>query len=197
MEKLLVSLMISVLLLLPGGVGVSGASSDSRMLQEVAGPDQIIKRAQGLPVIISRKHCLLALRPESLFPKAEEPVKFTLMIENTTGESWPFAMTDLKVYSEKQSLEILSPKKIVAEARKKYSMEEYKINREQAKALAPYVENKMQDLRDSLLKSGNIPPGGRAGGLIFIDVPQGTRTLTIEVAAPGELHKFRFDVIEL
>jgi len=197
MNKLLVSLWISILLLFLGGALATASTSGSRMLQGIAGPDQGIKQVHGLPVIVSNKNYNLALMPESMFSEMKDPVKLTLIIENPTEEPWPFSMKDLKVYSESKDLEILGPERIVTEARKKFSREEYKINKEQAKALAPYVEHKMQNLRDSLLKTGIIPPGGKIKGLIYIEVPQGTEMLTIEVAAPGEAHKLSFKVIEL
>ena len=133
----------------------------------------------------------------AIFPKINEPFKLTLVIANPTEEPWHFSTKDLKVYSNIKNLEILKPERVVAEARKEFSGDEYKISQEQAKALAPYVEHKMQNLRDSLLKTGDIPPKGKTKGVIFIDVPQGTELLTIEVKAPGELHQFSFKIIEL
>ena len=197
MKKLLVSLWFSILLLVLGGALTIASASGSRMLQGIAGPDQDIKQARGLPVIVSNKNYYLALMPESMFSEMKDPVRFTLIIENSTEEPWHFSMKDLKVYSESKDLEIIGPEMIVAEARKKFSREEYKINKEQAKALAPYVENKMQNLQDSLLKTGIIPPGRKIKGFIYVEVPQGTEMLTIEVIAPGEVHKFSFKVIEL
>lgn len=197
MNRAFVSLWISILLLFLGGALAIASTSGSRMLQGVAGPNQSVKQVQGLPVIISNKSYRLALMPESMFSDIRDPVKLTLIIENPTEESWPFSIKDLKVHSNVKDPEILGPERIVAEARKEFSREHYKINKEQAKALAPYVEHKMQKLRESLLKTGNIPPKGKITGLIFIEVPKGTEMLTIEVTAPGELHRFSFKVIEL
>ena len=197
MNKLLVSLFISMLFIAGGDVVAIASTPGSRMFQGVAGPDQEIKQVQGLPVIISKRNYYLYLMPESMFSQINEPVKFTLFIQNPTERPWAFSINQLKAYSNGKDLKILGPEKIVAEARKEFSREEYKINKEQAKALAPYVEQKMQTLRDNLLKTENIPPKGKIKGLIYIDIPKGSEMLTIEVKAPGETHKFSFKIIEL
>jgi len=70
------------------------------------------------------------------------------------------------------------------------------LNKEQQKALAPYLEDKMQRLREKILKTQIIAPKDRAMGLIYVRVPAGTEKLTIEVTLPKEKHTFDFHVIE-
>ena len=84
MNKLFVSLWISILLLFLGGTLTIAAVPGSRMLQGIAGPDQSLEQAYGLPVIVSKKRYDLALMPESVFPKINKPVKFTLIMANPT-----------------------------------------------------------------------------------------------------------------
>ena len=103
----------------------------------------------------------------------------------------------MKAYSGTKVLELLKPEKIIDEVRKEYSKENLDLNKEQEKALAPFVEDKIQRLRDKLLKTLIIPPKEKVTGLIAIEVPLGTKKLTIKVTTPKGNHKFDFSVIEL
>ena len=197
MKKLIIVSVFILSFFLIKSTVVESSASGSRMLREIVAPDQTLKRVQGLPLIISKKRYGIALRPESMFTELISPVKLTLIITNPTNEPWSFLLTDLKIYSEKSSLALLGAEKIIENARKEYSKEKLNLNPEQEKALAPYIENKMQDLRDKLLNSMTIQSGGQVMGLFVVYVPLGTKKMTVEVIAPGETHKFDFDVIEL
>jgi hypothetical protein len=180
-----------------GGVALGSSGPGTRMIKEIVGPDQVLKWMNGLPVIISEKLQSMAIRPETLFTELDAPLKFNLGIVNPTEKQMRFSIKDMRAYSGDAELEILEPEKIIDEARKEFSDGDYKLSQEERKALVPYVEEKMRMLRDSLLKSETIPPGGRVSGLIAIRVPLGTDRLTFEVTAHGEFHIFNFQVIEL
>ena len=180
-----------------GGIAIGSSAPGSRMIKEIVGPEQDIKWAKGLPVIISKKLHSIAITPENMFTELKAPVEFTLVLVNPTEKPWQFLIKDVKAYSGNTDLEILGSEKIIAEARKEFSEKEYKISPKDKKALAPYIEDKMQILRNRLLKPGTIPPGGKIMGLIAITVPKGTETLTVEVNSPGESNKFNFNVMEI
>jgi hypothetical protein len=135
--------------------------------------------------------------PDSLFPKAKEPVKLTLILSNPTDQTWSFSLSDIKARSKEKEPKILEAERVIENARKKFSQEKSKLSREQAKALTPYIEHKMQELRDSLVKAQDIPPGRKVTGVLFIEVPRGAETLILEVTAPKEIHKFSFQVIDM
>ena len=186
---------ITFLLLLIIG-NIATGSSGSRLLQEIVGADQSLKRYQGMPVIVSQKGYGVSISPETIIAKLEAPIAFIMVIKNPFKEPLQFSINDAKAYAEKKELEILDSEEIIAEARKNFFKKNYKLNKEQEKALAPYLEDKMQMLRDKLFKTQTIAPKGQVMGLIYVRVPSGTEKLTIVVAFPKEKHEFSFHVIE-
>jgi hypothetical protein len=172
-------------------------SSGSRLLKEVVSDGQTLKRVKGMPVIISKKQYEVAITPENILTELTAPINFTLLISNPTKKPVPFFIENIKIFSEKSHLEILKPEEIIERARKFYSKEEYQLDEEQEKALAPFVEDKMQMLRDSLLRTQIISPEAKTMGLMAILIPLNTEKLSIEVTISMEIHRFEFQVIEL
>ncbi len=77
-------------------------------------------------------------------------------------------------------------------------MKDYtKLSKEQMKALTPFIEDKMNRLRNECLKNQTIPPKKKGEGLFAIDIPMKTQKVTIEVTTPKDTHIFNFNIIDL
>lgn len=183
-------------LFLFGVVSITMGSSETRLLQEIVSADQTLKRVQGMPVIISKKEYVVSLSPESIITKPQAPIIFTMVIKNPFKDPLQFSMKDVRCYSNKNDLRILESDEVLKEARAEFPKEEYQLSKEQEQELASYIEDKMQMLNDKLLKTQTIAPNSQIIGRIYIQVPQGTERLTIEVIFPQEKHKFDFNVVE-
>lgn len=186
---------VAILITLALVSSVSGATK-TRLLQEAVAPGQRLERLHGLPVIISEKKYAVILMPETILLETATILQFNLVVSNGTGGPLSFSLDQLTAYSSQGKLKILSPDEVIANSRKFYSHEEYNISKEQEKALTPYVEEKMADLRKKLLQSRTIEPGENTRGIIDVEVPFGTEAFTIEVVTDGESHKFEFNVGE-
>lgn len=183
-----------VLLIMIGSIAVG--SSGSRLIQEIVGEDQSLKRVQGKPVVISKKEYGVSVSPESIITVMPSPIIFIVAITNPSKDPLQFSLKNLRCFSEKNDLRILESEEVISEARKDFSKDRYKLNKEQEQELASYIEIKMQMLKGKLLKTQTIAPKGQAIGSIYIQIPSGTERLTIEVTLPNEKHTFDFNVIE-
>lgn len=177
--------------------GISTGASGTRLLKEIVSADQKVKYVQSRPVIISKKHYRVHVAPKSILLEPKTSIKFTLVIHNPHGDPLHFSLTSIQAYSGEKTFPLLKPETVIAEARKEYSAKKLKLTKEQAKMLAPFVEDKMQRLRDELLKDQTIASQKTVVGLIAIDVPLGIEKLTIEVTTPKDTHKFLFNLFEL
>jgi hypothetical protein len=177
--------------------GVSIGASGSRLLKEIVSADQKVKYAQSRPVIVSKKHYRVNVAPESVLIDPKTSIKFTLVIHNPHGDPLHFSIDNVKAYEGKKTFPLLKPEKVVVEVRKEYSAKKLKLTKEQAKMLEPFVEDKMQRLRDKMLKDQIIASQKTVVGLIAIEVPMGVEKLTIEVTTPKDTHTFLFNLFEL
>lgn len=194
MKFVLVGIWVFLLFMI-GNIAIG--SSGSRLIQEIVGTDQSLKRAQGgMPVIVSKKEYAVSISPETIITDMEKPIIFIIVIANPFKDPLQFSLKDVRAYTEKKDIGILDSEEIIAEAREDFSKKNYKLNKEQQKALAPYIEDQMQRLRDKLLKTQTIAPKDQVMGLIYVQVPSGTEKLTIEVTLPKEKHEFSFHMIE-
>ena len=185
------------IILIFGMSGYSTGGSGACLLKESPGPDQEVRMLQGVPVIISKKVYTVAVSPESILTESGAPLQFTIAIGNTTSESMVFKTNGVRVFSDKKRIGLVPADKIVERVRKDYSTEESDLSKNQKKILAPFVEEKMQMARESLLHDRTILPGENIQGIIAIELPTGSHKLSIEIAILEDIHRFRFDVFEL
>lgn len=176
--------------------GIVSGDTGTRLLQEVVSPDQHLEHMRGLPVIISQQRYNVMLVPQSILPEANTILYFDLVISNPGPDPLVFRLDQVAAVSAKKSLKILGIEEVVAEKRRFYSRKEYKISAEEEKLLAPFVEQKMQMVRDKLLTDRVIAPNSRSGGTIAVAVPFGTQDFAIEVDLGDERHKFEFNLVE-
>ena len=174
-------------------IGVAGP----RLLQQIPGPDQEVTSREGLPLIISKSTNNVAISPESIIVEQGRFFRFTVIIVNLTDDPLDFAMKDIRVFSNKKDMELLSANRIVDNERKEYSREKLKISKDEEKILGPYVKDKLERLRNSLLKEQTIPPKEMLKGIIAIELPMGSNNLTIEITTPKDSHRFDFNIMEL
>ncbi len=174
-------------------IGASG----TRLLKEVKGPDQEIKSTRGMPLIISRKVYTFAVFPENILIERGKSMRFTVVITNPTGEPLDFKLEDVRVFSDQKDLKLLSEDEIVDRAQKDFSKEEEGMSEEQKKLLGPYRKEKIRLLREGLLGSRTLLPNEDVKGIVHIDLPMGSNSLTIEITTPKDTHKFSFNVLEL
>jgi hypothetical protein len=177
--------------------GVSTGASGSRLIKEIVGADQKVKHVQSRPVLISVKHYRVHIAPEIILVDPKTSIKFTLVIHNPHEDPLHFSVDNVRAYAGKKMFPLLTPEEVTAEARKEYSPKKLGLTKEQAKPLVPFVEDKMQRLRDKLLKDHIIASQKTVVGLIAIDVPMGVEKLTIEVTTPKDTHTFLFNLFEL
>ena len=176
--------------------GVSTGASGSRLLKEIVSADQKVKYVQSRPVVISKKHYRVHAAPKSILIDPKTSIKFTLVIHNPHRDPLHFSVDNVQAYSGEKTFPLLKPEKVIAEARKEYSADKLKLNKDQAKILSPFVEDKMQQLRDELLKDQIISSQKTVVGLIAIEVPLGIEKLTVEVTTPKDTHTFLFNLFE-
>ncbi len=176
--------------------GMAIGASGARLLQEAPGADQDVKRAHGMPVIFSKKTYGVAISPETILIEPGKSIQFTIVISNPTEDPLVFMLANVKAYSGEREMNLLKPDKIIEDARKEYSKEALGLSKDQEKILGPFIKDKMQQLRDKLLKDYSIPSKDRLEGIVMIDLPMGAENLTIEVTTQKESHKFLFNVVE-
>jgi len=193
--KKIVSVGISILLLFIIG-SIAIGSPETRLLQEIVSADQSLKRFHGMPVIVSQKGYGVSISPETIITEINAPIIFVIAIKNPFKAPLQFSIKNVKVYTEKKDLGILDSEEIITEARKDFSKKNYDLSKEQEKEMAFYIEDQMQMLKDKLLTTQTIAPKSTIMGRIYVRVPSGTETLTIEVAFSNEKHRFDFHMIE-
>ena len=108
-----------------------------------------------------------------------------------------FNLEGIRVFSDEKRIGLLPAEKVVDRVRKEYSAEKLDLSKNQEKMLDPFVEEKIQMTRESLLRDRTILPGENVKGIIAIELPTGSHSLSIEIAILEDIHKFRFDVFEL
>ena len=178
-------------------IGYSTGGSGACLLKESPGPDQEVRMLQGVPVIISKKVYTVVVSPESILTEPGAPLQFTVSIGNTTPEPMEFNLEGIRVFSDEKRIGLLPAEKVVDRVRKEYSAEKLDLSKNQEKMLDPFVEEKIQMTRESLLRDRTILPGENVKGIIAIELPTGSHSLSIEIAILEDIHKFRFDVFEL
>ena len=176
--------------------GTAMGASGARLLQEVPSADQSVKRANGMPVIFSQKTYDVILSPETILIEPKKYIQFTIVVSNPTEDPLVFMLSRVRVYSGERELNLVKPGKIIEDAQKEYSQEALGLSKDQEKILVPFIKDKMQQLRNKLLKDYTVPPKERVEGIVMIDLPMGSDNLTIEVTTQKESHKFLFNVAE-
>lgn len=172
------------------------AETKARLLQEVIGPNQRLERLHGLPLIISLRQYGVILTPQTILPESNTILYFDLVISNPSADPLPFSIGQVTATASQKQLKILATEEVIAEKRRFYSRKEYKISSEEEKLLAPFVEQKMQMVRDTLLIDQVIAPNSKVAGTIAVAVPFGIEHFTIEVTPGNERHAFAFNVGE-
>ena len=195
MKRLVGLSIIIVSVFLFHGIVIGG--SGSRLIKEVVGPDQQVEYAQSRPVIISKKEYRMAVAPKSILIAPKTYMKFTLVIFNPKDEPLSFSQNNVRVYSGDKNFEILPVDTLVAQAKKDILKDYKNLSKEQMKALTPFIEDKMNRVRNECLKDQIIPPKKRVAGLIGLDIPMRTQRVTVEVTTPKETHTFNFNIIDL
>lgn len=176
---------------------VDTEAAGTRLLREVPGPDQEIKSREGLPLIISKKVCNVAVSPEAIMIEHGRLFRFTVIIVNLTEDPLEFTMKDIRVSSGQKEMELVSANRVIEEERKEYSRGTLNISKEEEKILSPFVEDKLQRLKNRLCKDQTISPKEMLKGLIAIELPMGRDSLTIEITTRNARHRFDFNVMEL
>lgn len=176
---------------------VYAESAGTRLLREVPGPGQEVKSRAGLPLIISKKLCNVAVSPESIMVEHGRLFRFTVIIVNLTDQPLNFSTKDIRVSAGQKDIDLVSEERIVEEERNEYSRETLNISKEEEKILSPYVKDKIQRLKNRLLKEQTVSPQKMLKGLIAIDLPMGSDNLTIEITTGKGHHRFDFNVMEL
>jgi hypothetical protein len=184
-----------VLVLMIQGIAFGG--SGSRLIKEMVGPDQTVEYAQSRPVIISKKEYRLAIAPKSILVAPKTYIKFTLVVYNPKDEPLSISTDNIRVYAGEKNFELLSLDKLEEEYRKEILKDYNNLSKEQVKALTPFIEDKMQRLRNECLKDQKIPPQKRLDGLFGVDIPMKTPKVTIEIITQRETHSFSFNIIDL
>ena len=195
MKRLVGLSIIIVSVFLFHGIVIGG--SGSRLIKEVVGPDQQVEYAQSRPVIISKKEYRMAVAPKSILIAPKTYMKFTLVIFNPKDEPLSFSQNNVRVYSGDKNFEILPMDTLVAQVKKDILKDYKNLSKEQMKALTPFIEDKMNRVRNECLKDQIIPPKKRVAGLIGLDIPMRTQRVTVEVTTPKETHTFNFNIIDL
>ena len=194
MERMKIFTIVTLVVLLSATSVFGGPKT--RLLQELVAEDQRLERLHGLPVIISEKTYSVLLSPDAIMLGTETVLAFNLVVSNPTRSQLIFSIDKMSAFSANGRLKILNPDEVVAHHRKFYSRDEYNISKEQEEMLAPFVEEKMERLRQKVMRSRTLEPGEKVAGILTIEVPFGTPEFTIEVVTGIERHRFEFNVGE-
>ena len=168
----------------------------TRILQEVVDDSQQLQRLNGMPVVISKKNVTVLISPHDIMLGNDKIIYFRLVISNPTDDTLDFSMDNIEIVANKTSLHLLTLDEMLAKERAFYSTEEYQISSDQEKTLTPFVEAKMAQVRQKVLKSEAVAPGDKMGGNVAVDVPFGTEQFSFLVRIAGEVHRFDFNVGE-
>ena len=177
--------------------GALVGGSGSRLIKEIVGPDQTVEYAGSRPLIISKKEYRMAVAPKSILIAPKTYIKFSLVILNPTEEPLSISPDNVRVFTGDKNYEFLSIEELVEESRKEILKDYKNLSKEQMKALTPFIEDKMQRLRNECLKDQIIPSKKSIEGLLGLDIPMKTPKVTIEVTTPKEIHAFSFNIFDL
>ena len=176
---------------------VATGASGSRVLKEVVGADQVVKQGQGAPLIVSKKTNIVGIMPKTILIPPKAYIQFSLVINNRTTEPLKFSVKDIRVFSGDKDFPVLEADKVAEEARKEYSKEYSNLSKEQKKAMLPFIEDKMQRARKELIEDQTIAPKENGKGLFAVDVPLGTKKLSVEVKTTTDTHQFNFQIFDI
>jgi hypothetical protein len=167
------------------------------LLKEALGPGQEVRSSGGKVVIVSKKVHAVATAPDMVMVPHGQDIKLKIGFFNLGDTPLEVSEKSVLIHSKGKKLKLVSEKNLVKQIKKQYSSSKMDIDDDQEEALAPYVKDKIQKMREELLKKTTIEPKKNYWGVVHVETPDGNKEMTIEATLGDETHKITYNVISL
>ncbi|MBW2624492.1 MAG: hypothetical protein JRD68_16405, partial [Deltaproteobacteria bacterium] len=120
------------------------------LLKEALGPGQEVRSSGGKIVVVSKKVHVVVTAPDAIMDPHGKDTKMKIGFFNLGNTPLEVSAKSVLIHSKGKKLKLVSEKNLVKQIKKEFSSSNMDMDDKQEKILAPFVNEKIQKMREEL-----------------------------------------------